>query len=335
MERRSRLALFSLLYILSVLLAFSLGRYSIDMVTLVKILLSKVFPIVPTWTREEETIVFLLRLPRIALSSLIGGGLALSGLLLQSVFKNPLVSQDVLGSGEASAFGASLALLFGLPYLMVSVLAFLFGILSIVLVTLIARFVKGEGKISLILSGIIISSLSSSLVSFVKLVADTDETLPEITYFLMGSLSSYREGDILFIFVITFVVGIVSILLSWQYNLLALKEEEAISIGVNVRLLRVSAIFSSTLLTSAAVSISGQIGWVGLVIPHFARLIAGRDTRHLVPLSILLGATFLTFVDTLSRTLTSVEIPIGILTSFVGAPVFLYLIVKRGRYYEA
>ena len=109
----------------------------------------------------------------------------------------------------------------------------------------------------------------------------------------------------------------------------------AISIGVNVRLLRVSAIFSSTLLTSAAVSISGQIGWVGLVIPHFARLIAGRDTRHLVPLSILLGATFLTFVDTLSRTLTSVEIPIGILTSFVGAPVFLYLIVKRGRYYEA
>ena len=176
-----------------------------------------------------------------------------------------------------------------------------------------------------------ISSLFSSATSFVKLVADTNEKLPSITYFLMGSLSSFRTSDLALVFVVTLCAAIPLILISYRLNLLSLSEDEARSMGVNTKAIRLAAIICSTLLTSSAVAASGQIGWVGLVIPHFTRMINGSDTRLTIPSSALLGASFLTIVDTVSRSFATSEIPLGILTSFIGAPLFLYLIKKEGK----
>ena len=185
--------------------------------------------------------------------------------------------------------------------------------------------------IGLVLGGIMISSLFSSGISFIKLVADPNDTLPEITYWLMGSLSAIRRQALLFA-VIPIGIGCSILLLRrWRLNILTLGEEEARSIGVNTRILRYVVILCATLITAACVSISGMIGWVGLVIPHFARMMVGYDYRATLPVSLLLGASFMTLVDNLSRTLTTAEIPLGILTSFVGAPFFLYLLLKEGK----
>ncbi len=322
---------FFILFLAVIALSFSTGRYPINVIDLVKILLSKVFPIQKSWSDAAETIVFNIRLPRILLSSVIGASLALSGLTLQQVFRNPMASQDTLGSSSASAFGASLALLLGFGYAAVSIMAFFFGILSLALLMLFASNLKRYDTLTLILSGIMLSSLFTSATSFIKLIADTEETLPAITYFLMGSLSSFRNSDLILCFIITLLSSIPLLIISWRINLLSLSDEEAESMGVDTKKLRITAITCSTLLTSSAVAVSGQIGWVGLVIPHFTRMMVGSDTKITIPSSMLLGASFLTFVDMISRSISTSEIPLGILTSFVGAPLFLYLIKKEGK----
>lgn len=330
-ERKGKMLIFIVLFILSILISFQIGRYPVSPVELVRILISRIIPIEESWPSQAETVVFNIRLPRIALSSVIGASLALSGLLLQQVFRNPMASQDVLGSASASAFGASLALLMGANYMMVSLSSFLFGILSLLLIILISSRIRKKDSLTLVLCGIMVSSLFTSATSFVKLVADTNETLPAITYFLMGSLSSFRTSDLILVFTVTLVAAIPMILISWRINLLSLSEEEAISMGVNITRLRFVSITASTLLTASSVAAAGQIGWIGLVIPHFTRMICGSNTKITVPASMLLGASFLTLVDTLARSLTTSEIPIGILTSFVGAPFFLYLIRREAN----
>lgn len=330
-ERKGKMLIFIVLFILSILISFQIGRYPVSPVELVRILISRIIPIEESWPSQAETVVFNIRLPRIALSSVIGASLALSGLLLQQVFRNPMASQDVLGSASASAFGASLALLMGANYMMVSLSSFLFGILSLLLIILISSRIRKKDSLTLVLCGIMVSSLFTSATSFVKLVADTNETLPAITYFLMGSLSSFRTSDLILVFTVTLVAAIPMILISWRINLLSLSEEEAISMGVNMTRLRFVSITASTLLTASSVAAAGQIGWIGLVIPHFTRMICGSNTKITVPASMLLGASFLTLVDTLARSLTTSEIPIGILTSFVGAPFFLYLIRREAN----
>lgn len=330
-ERKGKMLIFIVLFILSILISFQIGRYPVSPVELVRILISRIIPIEESWPSQAETVVFNIRLPRIVLSSVIGASLALSGLLLQQVFRNPMASQDVLGSASASAFGASLALLMGANYMMVSLSSFLFGILSLLLIILISSRIRKKDSLTLVLCGIMVSSLFTSATSFVKLVADTNETLPAITYFLMGSLSSFRTSDLILVFTVTLVAAIPMILISWRINLLSLSEEEAISMGVNMTRLRFVSITASTLLTASSVAAAGQIGWIGLVIPHFTRMICGSNTKITVPASMLLGASFLTLVDTLARSLTTSEIPIGILTSFVGAPFFLYLIRREAN----
>lgn len=335
LNKRNAVFVFFIIFILSILFSFSVGRYAIGPVNLMKILLSRVFDITQTWSAQEETIVFKIRLPRLFLSSLIGAGLALSGLVMQTVFKNPLVSPDVLGTSSGAAFGASLALLYNANYFEVSFAAFLSGLLAVFLVMLIARNIRYNRMLALVLGGIMISSLFSSATSFVKLVADTENTLPTITYWLMGSLSSYRNSDLYLLSTASLIAFIPLLLLSWRINLLSLEEEEAVSLGVDTKKLRIICILSSTLLTAAAVAVSGQIGWIGLVIPHFTRMMVGNDTRTTIPLSMLLGASFLTIVDTISRIATTTEIPLGILTSFVGAPFFLFLISREAKKHDS
>ena len=215
-------------------------------------------------------------------------------------------------------------------YIKVSLISFLFGIISVSLTYFISSKFKVDRTLGLVLSGMMVSSINSSLVSFVKLIADTDNTLPAITYWLMGSLASIKTIDVKMIFLPMGLGILVTLLLGWKMNLLTMGEDEAKSMGVNTNRLRFVIVVSSTLMTTAAVSISGMIGWVGLIIPHIARMIVGNDYRYVLPASMLLGSSFLLLVDNLARNLTTAEIPLGILTSFIGAPIFIYLILKRG-----
>ena len=257
-----------ILYILVFILSFSIGRFPVGPVELIKILLSRIFPLTPDWTAQAESVVFNIRLPRIIVSSLIGAGLSLSGLIFQIIFRNPMVSPDVLGTSTGAGFGASLALLLVLPSFSVPLFAFIMGIAAVLLVWKIASKVPSNQVLGLILGGIMISSLFQSGTSFIKLVADPEDELPSITYFLMGSIAGAGMDEVKII-IIPMIVSIVPILLlSWRMNLLSLPEEEARSLGVNTKAIRAIAVAAATLMTASTVAVAGVVGWVGLVIPH-------------------------------------------------------------------
>ena len=311
--------------------SFMLGRYPIEPWTLIRVLASRVIPVTPDWTSQVETVLFNVRLPRVLMAALIGAGLSAAGAAYQGIFKNPMVSPDVLGASSGAGFGAALGLFLSFSYQGVSFLAFVLGLSAVGAVCLISSRVKYNQTLGLVLAGMMISSLFTAAVSFLKLVADPNNTLPVITYWLMGSLASIRPKDVAFA-APWIIGGIIPIyLLRWKINVLTLGEEEARCIGVNTSAVRLAVVLCATLITSAAVSVSGLIGWVGLVIPHFARMLVGSDYRKMLPASLLLGASFLLVVDNFARLLAASEIPIGILTAFVGAPFFLWLILREGN----
>ena len=335
LSKPSLIAALVIVYIAVFILSFSIGRFPITPPELIKILLSRIFPITQDWSVQAEAVVFNIRLPRIIISSLIGAGLSLSGLIYQMIFRNPMVSPDVLGTSTGAGFGAAIALLIALPSPLVSLSAFISGLLAVMLVYLIASRMPSNQILGLVLGGIMISSIFQSGTSFIKLVADPENELPAITYFLMGSLAGAGKKEVKMLFPPMLISIIPIIILSWRLNILSLPEDEAESLGVRTKAIRAVAIVAASLMTASSVAVSGIIGWVGLVIPHIARMIAGPDARKTVPASIILGAAFLTAVDTISRSVTHTEIPIGILTSFIGAPFFLYLIIKEGKRNEA
>jgi iron complex transport system permease protein len=264
------------------------------------------------------------------MGAIIGSGLACAGAAYQGIFQNPMVSPDILGATDGAAFGAALGLFYAIGSRSVTACAFLFGLLSVFVVFLISRRIKFNITLGLILAGIMIGSLLSAGVSFIKLVADPTDLLPEITYWLMGSLASIRMQDVFFAGPII-ITGMIPIMLwRWRINVLTMGDDEARTLGVGAVSLRAGIIAASTLITAAAVSVSGMIGWVGLVIPHIARIIVGDDYRVMLPAAALLGGSFMLVVDNFARMLLTSEIPIGILTAFVGAPFFLYLIIKEG-----
>lgn len=308
--------------------SFLLGRYPISPVDVVQTILSPIFPqfeISPTITN----IVFEIRLPRIIAALVVGACLAMAGAAFQSIFKNPLVSSDLLGVSNGAGFGAALAILISGSNIITQVFAFVFGIISVSITYLISKSYNAGGILVLVLSGVAISAFFNSLISAIKFIADPDDKLPEIVYWLMGSLASVTMDKLLMIAIPVIVGGAILLLLRWQMNLLAMGDEEAQSLGLNPSRTRLIIIAGCTLLTSAAVSISGIIGWVGLIIPHMARMIVGPDNKILIPASLSLGASFLLLVDNISRAFISIEIPIGILTAIIGVPIFLYLL-KRG-----
>lgn len=307
-----------------------LGRFSVTPKELFRLLLSRLTETEPGWRDGAENVVFQIRLPRVAAAALIGAALAVAGVSYQGMFRNPMVSPDILGASTGAGFGAALAILLGAGYFGISMSAFVFGLLAVAAAYLVSCMSRTNQTIALILSGMMVSSLFSAGTSYIKLVADTQQQLPAITYWLMGSLSSIKPRDVLFL-VIPVTIGLVPLwILSWRMNLLTLGEEEARSMGVNTRLLRFTVILCATLLTASSVAVSGMIGWVGLVIPHFCRMLFGYDYRRLIPAAALFGASFLIIVDDIARLATAGEIPLGILTAFVGAPIFLYLILTGG-----
>lgn len=325
MNRRLRILVLAIVFVVVAVVSLGIGRYPISPIKVMQTLFGG-------GNAQEKAVVLKIRLPRIIAATLIGAGLALAGQTMQMIFRNPLVSPDVLGTSTAAGFGASISLLLGLSTLAVTVNAFIFGVASVVLVWAIGSRVKGEQTMGLILIGMVVSSLFSAGTSFIKLIADPNNILPAITYFLMGSLAGCSFQDLHIIAVPMAISFATLLLVSWKLNILSLSEDEARSLGVNTRLLRSVAIGVSTLMTASAVAVSGQIGWVGLIVPHMARRITGSNATYSLPASMLFGATFLIIVDNVSRTATTAEIPIGILTAFIGAPFFLYLILKENRH---
>ena len=308
--------------------SFLMGRYPISPVDVVKTILSPIFPQL-TVSSTVNTIVWQIRLPRILAALLVGASLSMAGTAFQGIFKNPLVSSDLLGVSNGAGFGAALAILLSGSSVVIQVFAFVFGIISVSITYLISKAYKAGGILILVLSGVAISAFFNSLISGIKFIADPEDKLPEIVYWLMGSLASVTMDEIIMIITPLFIGFIILYLLRWQMNILAMGDEEAQSLGLNPSRVRLIIIAACTLLTSAAVSISGIIGWIGMIIPHMARMIVGPDNKILLPASLSLGASFLLLIDNISRVIISIEIPIGILTAVIGVPIFLYLL-RRG-----
>ena len=311
------------------LVSFWFGRYGVDIPTTCRILLSRIFPLEKNWDPNLETAVANIRLPRILLACLVGCCLSTAGAAYQGVFQNPMASPDILGASAGAAFGAALAILLGADNVGITISAFSFSLGTVALVYLIGQRAQGKRILNLVLAGMVVSSLFNAGTSYLKLVADPSNQLPAITYWLMGSLSGVTMKKVLAILPVM-ALGLVPLfLLRWKINLLTLGDEEAQAMGVHPTRLRFVIVICATLVTSASISAAGTIGWVGLVIPHLCRKLTGSNFKKLLPAAMLAGAAFLLLVDDLSRNLLATEIPIGILTAFIGAPFFLYMLLRK------
>ena len=312
-----------------------MGRFSkIDLSSIPKILINEILPVFEkSWSNVDESVVLNLRFPRIIASIVVGASLAISGVVYQALFSNPVASSDSLGVSSSAAFGAVLGFLLNMNTVSVKTLSFFVGCVAVFSIYLIASRISNRKNVTvfLILIGMVISSLFSAMLSVLKYIADPIDQLPRITYWLMGSMSNVRLSDISYCVLLFLVGGVPLFLLRWRLNLLSLSDAEAKSIGENINLLRFLTIICATLLTSSSVAMTGGISWIGLVIPHIARLLVGNDSRRLLPVSSLLGAVFLLGMDDMARSISVYELPISILTSLFGAPVFFAILIWRRK----
>jgi iron complex transport system permease protein len=312
-------------------LALFLGRYPLSPGEVVRILLSPLFPdLAVELPNVARQLVLRIRLPRALAALLIGASFGGTGTAFQAVFKNPLVDSNILGVTSGAGFGAALALLFLEDMWGVQLFAFLFGLLAVALAFFGSRLYRAAPLLVLTLMGVLIGSLFGSLTALLKYLADPLDTLPAITFWLLGSLTGITWGKLTALSLITILGLLFLFLVRWRLNILSLGDEEARALGMNPTRMRIWIILCTTLMTAAAVSVSGVIGWVGLVIPHAGRLLVGTDHKRLMPASISLGASFLLLIDNIARTLLPGEIPLGVLTGLVGVPI-LILLLRRGR----
>lgn len=335
MHKPKEISLFIILSILSVVAIIGstlLGRYHLS--------LSDVFLAIKATCGQAELgdspkaiILFNIRLPRVLAAFLVGGTLSITGAAYQGMFKNPMVSPSILGVSAGAGFGAALSILLGLSAVMLQVFSFSFGIGAVIAVYLISLSTgkKHDKCLTLILSGMIVGTVFASLISILKYVADPEDTLPSIVYWLMGSLADVEMNDLYFISIISLVGVVVLTASGWKLDMLSFGEDEAKSMGVNVGRLRFTTIVLATLMTACAVSISGIIGWIGLLVPHITRMLIGAKNSVLLPASFLIGGLFLLLVDDFSRLASSMEIPLGITTSLVGAPFFIFILMKTSK----
>ena len=306
------LPLLALLVLVCVAVAIMAGRYGIGPGRMVEAIAARATGGVSS-DRRADSVVFNLRLPRITVAVLIGSGMAVSGAAFQSIFSNPLATPDTLGVASGTCVGAVVALI------------------TVTITTTVARR-RGGGPdvVTLVLAGVIVSALADAVLSMLKLTADPTSELPEITYWLMGSLSGASWGQIAMATPFILVGSGVIVALRWRLNVLALSEDEARAAGVDVRRLRIVLIVCATVVTASVVSLCGQVGWIGLIVPHAARMLIGSDNRYLIPVCLLLGASVMIMIDTIARTLTASEIPVSVVTALVGAPFFITLLRRTG-----
>lgn len=327
-----------LILLIILLIAFitslMLGRYNIPLKDVLSLLREKLLGVKTSGIPQaSRTVLYQVRLPRIAAAILIGGSLAASGASYQGMFKNPMVSPDILGASAGAGFGAALGILFSFGIGGIQFMSFGFGMVAVFITYIISSAISrnNNATLVLVLSGMVVSTLFSSFVSMIKYVADPYSKLPAITFWLMGSLSSINPDD-LKVVIIPVLLGLVPLLLiRWKLNVLSFGEEESRALGINTSRIRLLVIVCSTLMTASAVSISGLIGWIGLIIPHLARMLVGPNYKILLPASVLIGASYLLFVDDIARLVYTTEIPLGILTSLIGAPFFIWLLLRSRR----
>ena len=318
-----------------VVVAFAVGRFPISAGDLVALTWSKLSGTPHGLPETVETVVFGVRGPRVLAALLVGGSLALAGAAYQSLFRNPLVSPDILGVSSGAALGAVLGIFLSLDVFAIQGLAFTFGLVAVAGAYLIAASLRTHDPVLvLVLAGVVLGALLGACLALLKYLADPYNQLPAITYWLLGSLASSTAADAATILPATLLGIAVLWLARWRINVLALGDEEAASLGVRPGRVRAAVIAAATLMTAAAVSISGIIGWIGLLVPHVARLLVGPDFRRLAPVSLVLGAGFMLGVDTLARTAARIEIPLGVLTAFVGTPIFLWLLATARRSWQ-
>lgn len=319
--------------LLLVLVSLATGKYAVPVADVARILWAKLLGLSSSIDPTAQIVVLQVRLPRVAASLVVGAALAAAGSTYQGLFRNPLVSPDILGVSAGASLGAVLGIFLSLPVGAIQLLAFAGGLLAVGAVYAVGLAVRRHDPVlTLVLAGVAIGAVLGSAISLLKVLADPYNQLPAITYWLLGSLASVTLGDVGAILP-AMVLGLLPLVLfAWRMNLMSLGEEEARALGVETRLLRPLFIAAATLVTAAAVSVTGVIGWIGLIIPHVARLIVGPDFRRLLPASLLMGAGYLLAVDLVARTVAPIEVPLGILTALIGAPFFLWLLAtaKRG-----
>ncbi len=315
--------LVSFIFVMVFILALLVGRYEISLGNFFKMLFGD------EGYEIERSIVINLRLPRTIIAALTGLALSVSGLLYQETFQNKLVSPDLLGVSSGAGVGAALAILLGLSSAFVSLLAFGFGVLAVLITLFVAKAFQNKSSMILTLSGIIVGSCMGAVLSFIKYLADAETTLASITFWLMGSFEQSLMEDVYVLLPIVAVCSVVILSISWRINIVALGREEAQTKGINYRMYRMLIIFVATLLTASSVAFAGTISWIGLVVPHIVRLMLGRDTKKTIPMCMVFGATFMVIADILSRTFTASEIPLSAVTGFFGTIIFVVLLFIR------
>jgi len=323
------LLILALLLTAAAVFAVCAGKYPVTPAESLRIIYCRIISTASGATEMMENVVLRLRLPRILASILVGAALSVAGASYQGLFRNPLVSPDFLGVSSGACIGAATAILLSLSSVYVSVFAFAGGLLAVSLTMTIPVLIRNRANIVLVLAGIIVGSMMSSILGFIKFVADPTTQLASITYWTMGSFSYVQPEDLIPLVVLLLPPGIFLILMSWWIDVMSMGETEARSLGANVKLIRGLIILCSTLLTAGAVCISGTISWVGLIVPHFARMIVGPSGRRLLPASMLMGGLFMLVVDTLTRIIGTNEMPVSIMTGLIGAPFFCWLLWRQ------
>jgi iron complex transport system permease protein len=312
--------------------AFTIGRYPVSLAELLDVLWSRALGRAPSAPAAVENVVLLVRGPRVMAALLVGSALAVAGAAFQGLFRNPLVSPDILGASSGAALGAVIGIFFSLGVLGIELLAFAGGLAAVAAVYVIGSMLRSRDPILvLVLAGVVIGALLGAGVGLVKYLADPYNQLPAMTFWLLGSLAATSVSDLLPLLGPVAIGTIVLVALRWRMNVMSLPDEEARALGVSTGPLRIAIVAAATLVTSASVATSGIIGWIGLVVPHLARALVGPDFPKLLPTSALLGGGFLLFIDTLARTAAPVEIPLGILTAVIGTPFFIWLLADMQR----
>lgn len=311
--------------------AMGVGRYGVSFDEVLRILAGRVLPVSQTWSDAEQNVVLLVRLPRVLLAALIGGGLAIGGAALQATFRNPLVSPEIIGVSAGASFGGALALLAGLGWVYLVGGAFAFGIAALALVFAVTLGRGAAPVLMIVLAGVVTGAFFSALVSLVTYMADPYDQLPAIVFWLLGSIATATFGKLLIAAGPIIAGALLLLLLRWRVNVLSLGDEEAVAVGVRPGPLRWVVLGAVALVVAGAVAVSGVISWVGLVVPHLARMWVGPDHGVLFPAAFLMGASYLVLMDTAARTLTAGEIPLGVLTAVIGAPTF-FVLLRRNRH---
>jgi iron complex transport system permease protein len=329
-RQRAIIGVLAILLIAAIAVGISVGRYPIDLGDALGIFVSRVFPIEQTWTSQTENMLLGIRLPRILAAVLVGAALAVSGATYQGIFRNPLVSPDLLGVSSGACVGASVAILLHMSGFMTEVFALVMGLVAVGITCRIPSFFRSRNALTLVLAGVIVSGIMTSIQGLCKYLADPYDELQSIVFWTMGSLASVHMSDLALVIVPMLVAFAILLVVRWRLNIMALGDVEAKSLGVPVRAMKGLAIVCSTVLTACAVCLTGKIDWVGLVVPHIGRMLVGDDNRFLIPATLLTGSVFMILVDTVARCMTSSEIPLSILTGIIGGPLFLVILARRG-----